>query len=72
MSAKHVGSVNTPATSGFNRPGRKALALVALSLTVIIAYRLLSTAQQTGNYEGMWFSLAHTVLVAVATVLALL
>ena len=72
MSTKHVDSVNTAGCSGYSRPRRKALVFTAVSLTLIIAYQLLSIAQQTGNFEGMWFSLAHTVLVAVATVLALL
>jgi hypothetical protein len=45
--------------------------MVAVIVTIAVAYQLFITALQTGNYEGMWFSLAHTVLVAVATVIAL-
>ena len=44
---------------------------VAVLVTLAVAYQLYSTAVSTGNFEGMWFSLAHTVLVAVGTVSAL-
>ena len=50
---------------------QRTIVIVAAVVTIAVAYQLFITAQQTGNYEGMWFSLAHTVLVAVATVVAL-
>ena len=50
----------------------RKVVLVAVSVTAIVAYKLFEVASQTGNYEGMWFSLLHTVIVAAATVLALL
>jgi hypothetical protein len=45
--------------------------LVAVGVSALVAYKLFDVAVQTGNYEGMWFSLLHTALVAVGTVLAL-
>lgn len=44
---------------------------VAVVVTLAIVYQLYRTAAMTGNYEGMWFSLVHTMLVAVGTVCAL-
>jgi cellobiose-specific phosphotransferase system component IIC len=52
-------------------PSQRSVAIVAAVVTLIVGYQLYKTAAQTGNYEGMWFSLAHTVLVAIATVVAL-
>jgi hypothetical protein len=49
----------------------RSVVITAVAVTLVVAYQLYRTAQQTGNYEGMWFSLVHTVLVAVATVIAL-
>ena len=45
--------------------------LAALTVTALCAYRLILTAQETGNWKGAWFSLAHVVIVAAAAVLAL-
>jgi hypothetical protein len=45
--------------------------LIALAVTACVAFQLYRTAEATGNWEGMWFSLAHTAIVAVGTVLAL-
>jgi hypothetical protein len=52
-------------------PSQRSVIIVAAIVTVAVAYQLYKTAEQTGNYEGMWFSLAHTALVAIATVVAL-
>lgn len=44
------------------------------TITIIllaISYQLYRTAEGTGNYEGMWFSLLHAVLVAAGALLAL-
>ena len=49
----------------------RSLALVISVVTALVAYRLLITAAETGNYEGFWFSLAHTVIVASGAFLAL-
>jgi hypothetical protein len=51
-------------------PWGKCVAL-AIAITLVVAYQLFQTARLTGNYEGMWFSLAHTVIVAVGVVWAL-
>ena len=45
--------------------------VAAVAITLVVAYQLYQVARLTGNYEGMWFSLAHTVMVAVGVVLAL-
>jgi len=44
---------------------------VAAVVTAAVAYQLYRTAENGGNYEGMWFSIAHTVIVAVGAVIAL-
>lgn len=44
---------------------------IAALVTLAVAYQLASTALYSGNFEGLWFSLAHTVVVAVGVVLAL-
>jgi len=51
-------------------PWGKCVAL-AIAITLVVAYQLFQRASVTGNYEGMWFSLAHTVIVAVGVVWAL-
>ncbi len=45
--------------------------IFALVVTVLVALQLFRTASVTGNYEGAWFSLLHTFLVAIGVVLAL-
>ena len=45
--------------------------VAAVAITLVVAYQLYQVARLTGNYEGMWFSLAHTVIVACGVVLAL-
>ena len=45
--------------------------MAAVAITLVVAYQLYQVARLTGNYEGMWFSLAHTVIVAYGVVLAL-
>ena len=52
-------------------PPSRAPLFIATVVTTLVAYQLYRTAQQTGNYEGMVFSLIHTVIVAAATVIAL-
>lgn len=47
------------------------LFLGALAVTALCTYRLLITAAESGNWRGAWFSLAHVVIVAVGSVLAL-
>ncbi len=47
------------------------LLLGAVVVTALCAYRLMVTAAETGNWRGAWFSLAHVVIVAVGSVLAL-
>lgn len=44
---------------------------LASLVTLAVAYQLYRTASITGNYEGLWFSLVHTLLVAVGVVCAL-
>lgn len=48
----------------------KARWMVAI-IVCVIAVQLFRTAVSTGNFEGMWFSLAHTVLVGVGALCAL-
>ena len=55
----------------FAGPSVRAVISIALIITAVIGIQLFRTAVATGNYEGMLFSIAHTVIVAVATVLAL-
>jgi hypothetical protein len=52
-------------------PSTRGVLGVAGLGTLLIAFQLYKIAQATGNYEGMVFSLVHTVIVAGATVLAL-
>lgn len=48
----------------------KALWIVAI-VVCVIGIQLYRTAVSTGNFEGMWFSLAHTVLVGAGALCAL-
>jgi hypothetical protein len=47
------------------------LIVIAAIITAVITARLVQTALQTNNFEGLWFSIAHTVVVAVGVVWAL-
>ncbi len=47
------------------------LVLTTTIITLAVSYRLFITAERTGNYEGMWFSMLHTVLVAAGALVAL-
>jgi len=49
----------------------KKLVAIAAAITAVITLRLLQTAVGTSNFEGMWFSIAHTIIVAVGVVWAL-
>lgn len=49
---------------------KKAMFLIA-AVVVIVTFQLYRTASATGNFEGMWFSLVHTLLVAAGTWCAL-
>jgi len=53
------------------RSFNRNLVLIAGGIIALCAYQLMLTAAQTGNWRGAWFSLAHVVLVAVGTALAL-
>jgi hypothetical protein len=44
---------------------------VALAVTVVSAYKLSLVAYETGNWRGMWFSLAHVLIVAIGVTLSL-
>lgn len=54
--------------SAFNP--KKAMALI-VAVVLIVTFQLYRTASATGNFEGMWFSLMHTLIVAVGTWCAL-
>ena len=47
---------------------QRQIAVVAILVTIVVAARLVQSALETGNYEGMWFSLAHTVIVALGVI----
>jgi hypothetical protein len=47
------------------------VAAVAAAVTVVSAYRLSLVAYETGNWRGMWFSLAHVIIVAIGATLSL-
>jgi len=47
---------------------RRQIAIVAILVTLVVAARLVQCALETGNYEGMWFSLVHTVIVALGVI----
>ena len=49
---------------------KKAMILIAV-VVLVVAFQLYQTASATGNFEGMWFSLVHTLLVAIGTWCAL-
>ncbi len=49
----------------------RQVVIVAAVVFVLIAYKLSQVALETGNFEGMWFSLAHTAIVAIGVMLAL-
>ena len=66
MTSEHI-----PHTPPSLFPSTRLVLTVAGLGTLLIAFQLYKTAQTTGNYEGMVFSLVHTVIVAGATVLAL-
>ncbi len=61
--------MNAPSDS--SKAHNRQVLLVAVAVTALVIYKLFEVAQVTGNYEGMWFSLFHTVLVAIGAVLAL-
>jgi hypothetical protein len=60
----------TSAASDHNGSWMRTISITTI-IAVVVAYQLYQTAERTGNYEGMWFSLLHTLLVAVGAVLAL-
>lgn len=62
---------NQPAVGSIPGVNLKGIVVLAVGVTLAVAYQLYVTAQQTGNWEGFWFSMAHTAIVAVGTVLAL-
>lgn len=47
------------------------IAAVVLFVTLACALKLFSTARETNNWPGAWFSLAHVALVGVGAFLAL-
>lgn len=49
----------------------RQIVIVAAVVFVLVAYKLSQVAIETGNFEGMWFSLAHTAIVAIGVILAL-
>lgn len=49
----------------------RQVVIIAAVVFVLVAYKLSLVALETGNFEGMWFSLAHTALVVVGVILAL-
>lgn len=49
----------------------RQIVIVAAVVFVLAAYKLSQVAIETGNFEGMWFSLAHTAIVAIGVILAL-
>jgi hypothetical protein len=49
----------------------RGVCAATLLVTFSVAYQLTSTALASGNLEGLYFSLAHTVVVALGVVLAL-
>jgi hypothetical protein len=60
----------TSSASHHHASWMRTISITAI-ITVAVAYQLYQTAARTGNYEGMWFSLLHTLLVAVGAILAL-
>jgi protein-S-isoprenylcysteine O-methyltransferase Ste14 len=49
----------------------KSLCAIVFLVILAVGYQLSLVASATGNYEGLWFSLAHTVLVGAGVLLAL-
>jgi membrane protein CcdC involved in cytochrome C biogenesis len=49
----------------------RQIVITAAVIFVLVAYKLSQVALETGNFEGMWFSLAHTAIVIVGVILAL-
>jgi hypothetical protein len=49
----------------------RQIVIVAAVVFVLVAHKLSQVAIETGNFEGMWFSLAHTAIVAIGVILAL-
>ena len=49
----------------------RQIVIISAVVFVAVAYRLSLAALETGNFEGMWFSLFHTAIVALGVVLAL-
>ena len=49
----------------------RQIVITAAVVFVLVAYRLSQVALETGNFEGMWFSLVHTAVVAVGVIVAL-
>lgn len=49
----------------------RQIVIAAAVIFVLVAYKLSQTAIETGNFEGMWFSLVHTAVVAVGVIVAL-
>jgi hypothetical protein len=49
----------------------RQIVLLAAVIFVVVAYKLSQVALETGNFEGMWFSLAHTAVVSLGVILAL-
>lgn len=68
--AQHQSGQNAQAQPGAIVSWRRIISIVTV-VVVAVAYQLYRTALITGNYEGMWFSLAHTVIVAIGAVCAL-
>ena len=57
-----------------NTPSTQTRSNVALSIVIVVAvcaYALLLKAYEVNNWRGFWFSLAHVVIVALGTWLAL-
>ena len=49
----------------------RKLCLTTFVVTLAVVYQLYKTALNTGNFEGFWFSLAHTLIVGAGVLLAL-
>jgi hypothetical protein len=62
--------VSTSTASHYHASWMRTISITTI-ITLAVAYQLYQTAERTGNYEGMWFSLLHTLLVAVGAILAL-
>jgi hypothetical protein len=49
----------------------RQIVIIAAVIFVLVAYKISQVALETGNFEGMWFSLAHTAVVSVGVIVAL-